>query len=219
MTEVIFIIIGYLLGSIPSGYIFAKLSGKEIFKVGWRKSSGSNVFRHVGVWQGIATALCDIGKAFLAVFLAGNFGLSPYFQAICGAAAVIGNNWSLFLRFAGGRGIGAFLGAFLALSPKLLGLSIIFPVLVSLIWNASIGTILFLLFSFFLSIYFDQFQAVGVLTLASLAPIFIKRLSPIGEIFPISKKLSLIANRLVFDSDKPRLDFRIVRLINKLTWW
>ncbi len=219
MTEIIFIIISYLLGSIPSGYIFSKLSGKEIFKIGWRKSSGSNVFRNVGIWQGIATALCDIGKTFLAVFLAAKFGLPPYFQALCGAAAVVGNNWSCFLKFAGGRGIGAFFGAFLAFSPQLLGLSVAFPILISLIWNASIGTILFLFLSLFLSVYFGQFQTVGILVLASLAPIFIKRLSPVGEIFPVSKKLSLIANRIIFDNDQPCLDLRITRLINKLTWW
>jgi len=213
----VIVILGYLLGSIPFGFIFSKISGKEIFKIGWRKSSGSNVFRHVGAWQGIATGLCDIAKGFLAVFLAQNYDLSPFFQALCGAAAVIGNNWSCFVRFAGGRGIGAFLGAFLALNSKLLGFSVIPFILISLVWNSSIGTILFLAISFFLPVYFNQFQAVGLLTLFSLAPIFIKRLSPIDEIFPVKEKLTLISNRLIFDNDRPRSGLTIIRIINGLT--
>jgi glycerol-3-phosphate acyltransferase PlsY len=217
--SIVTIIISYLLGSVPFGFIFSKISGKEIFKIGWRKSSGSNVFRHVGAWQGIATGFCDIGKGFLAVFLAQNFGLSPSCQALCGAAVVVGNNWSCFVKFAGGRGIAAFLGAFLALSPRLLGFSVIPFILISLAWNASIGTIFFLAVSFFLSVYFGQFQTVGILTLASLAPIFVKRLSPIREVFPVKEKLVLIRNRLIFDDDKPCLGLRIIRVINKLTWW
>ncbi|PIV45004.1 MAG: acyl-phosphate glycerol 3-phosphate acyltransferase, partial [Candidatus Nealsonbacteria bacterium CG02_land_8_20_14_3_00_37_10] len=53
------------MGSIPFGYIFSKISGKEILKMGWRKTSGSNVFRNIGVWQGVATGLGDVGKGFL----------------------------------------------------------------------------------------------------------------------------------------------------------
>jgi len=219
MSSAIVIVVSYLLGSIPFGYIFSKISKKDILKIGWRKTSGSNVFRNVGIWQGVVTGLADVGKGFLAVWLAMNFGLSPQSQALCGVAAVVGHNWSLFLRFAGGRGIGTFLGAFFALSPKLLGFSLIPFALLSLIWNASIGTIFFLITSLFLSIYFSQFQSVGVLTLVSLAPIFIKRLSPIGEIFPVKEKLTLIRNRLIFDNDKLCLDLRIMRLLRRLTWW
>jgi glycerol-3-phosphate acyltransferase PlsY len=219
MSAVTAIIISYFLGSIPSGFIFSKISGKEIFKIGWRKSSGSNVFRYVGAWQGVATGLGDVGKGFLAVWLAQNFGLSSSLQALCGAAAVTGNNWSLFLKFAGGRGIGTFLGAFLAFSPELLGFSVLPFALLSLIWNASIGTFFFLITSLSLAIYFGQFQTIGVLTLASLIPILIKRLSPIGEIFPVKGKLALIRNRLVFDNDEPCLNLRIMRLLRGLTWW
>jgi glycerol-3-phosphate acyltransferase PlsY len=219
LSSVAIIILSYFLGSIPSGFIFSKISGKEIFKIGWRKSSGSNVFRYVGVWQGVATGLCDVAKGFLAVFLAQNYGLSPLSQVLCGVAVVTGNNWSCFVKFAGGRGIGAFFGAFLALSPKLLGFSIIPLLLVGLTWNASIGTIFFLAASLFFSIYFDQFQTVGALVLLSLAPIFIKRLSPIGELFPVKEKLSLAINRLIFDDDKRSSDLRLTRIINKLTWW
>src|SRR4030043_1575852 len=118
--DIFYIIFAYLLGSIPFGYIFSETSGKDILKIGWRKTSGSNVFRNVGAWQGVATGLGDVGKGFLAVWLAQYFNLSLQTQALCGVAVVVGNNWSCFLKLAGGRGIGNFIGAFLVLNPQIL---------------------------------------------------------------------------------------------------
>jgi len=93
--SILFIIIGYLLGSIPFGYLVTLFSArKNILEIGWRKTSGSNVFKNVGKWQGLATGLLDIGKGALAVWLAQKFGLSVPIQALCGVAAVTGQNWS-----------------------------------------------------------------------------------------------------------------------------
>lgn len=216
---IFYIILGYLLGSIPFGYLFSKISGKEILKIGWRKTSGSNVFRNVGFWQGIATGLGDVGKGFLAVWLAQYAGLSIPIQALCGVAAVTGHNWSVFLKFAGGRGIGTLIGAFLALSPMILGLSVIFLIGLALVWNAAIGTIFFLASAIIIAGLLGQLETVGLLPLVSLLPVFVKRLSPIGEIFPVRKKLGLIRNRLIFDNDEPCLDLRIMKLFRRLTWW
>ncbi len=209
------IIVSYLLGSIPFGYILSKIAGKNILEVGWRKTSGSNVFKNVGKFQGIATGIFDGGKGWLAVFLAQSLGVSPQIQALCGAAAVTGHNWSIFLKFAGGRGIGTFLGALLAFSPKIFGFSIIPLISLALIWNAAIGTIVFLLTSFYLSVHFNQFETIGILTLVSLLPIFIKRLSPIRELS--LNKREVIRNRLIFDDDIPCFDLRARRILNRLT--
>ena len=213
--SVIFIIIAYLLGSIPFGYIFSKISRMEILKIGWRKTSGSNVFRYVGFWQGLATGLGDVGKGALAVWLAQISGQSLSVQALCGVAAVTGHNWSCFLKLAGGRGIGTFIGAFLVLSPKILGFSLIPFAFLALIWNAAIGTILFLITAIILVIYFGQLGTIGLLPLISLLPVFIKRLSPIKELS--LKKGEIIRNRLIFDDDIPCFDLRIVRIYKRLT--
>lgn len=213
--SVIFIIIAYLLGSIPFGYIFSKISRMEILKIGWRKTSGSNVFRYVGFWQGLATGLGDVGKGALAVWLAQISGQSLSVQALCGVAAVTGHNWSCFLKFAGGRGIGTFIGALFVLSPKILGFSLIPFALLALIWNAAIGTILFLITAIILVIYFGQLGTIGLLPLVSLLPVFIKRLSPIKELS--LKKGEIIRNRLIFDDDIPCFDLRIVRIYKRLT--
>ena len=216
LNSILFIFLGYLLGSLPFGYLITRFStGKNILEVGWRKTSGSNVFRNVGFWQGFLTGILDVAKGFLAVWLAQNAGLSLQIQALSGVAAVTGHNWSCFLKFAGGRGIGTLIGAFLALSPGILGYSLIPLVLLALIWNASIGTIFFLLCAILLSASFGQLGTVGLLPLFSLLPVFIKRLSPIGELS--FKKGGLIRNRLVFDNNQACLDLRIERIIDKLT--
>lgn len=104
LYSIFYIILGYLLGSIPFGYLITHFStGKNILEIGWRKTSGSNVFKSVGKWQGFLTGIGDVGKGFLAVWLAQKFGLPIQTQALCGVAAVTGHNWSIFLKFAGGE--------------------------------------------------------------------------------------------------------------------
>jgi len=213
--NIFYIILAYLLGSIPSGFLISKFSGKDILKIGWKKTSGSNVFRNVGKWQGALTGILDVGKGFLAVWLAQYFGLSIQIQALCGVAAVAGHNWSCFLKFAGGRGIGTFIGAFLVLSPGILGYSLIPLLVLALIWNAAIGTIFFLITAIILTGQFGQLATIGILPLVSLLPIFIKRLSPIRELS--WEKKDIIRNRLIFDDDIPRFDLRIEKIIRKLT--
>jgi glycerol-3-phosphate acyltransferase PlsY len=130
-------------------------------------------------------------------------------------AAVTGHNWSCFLKFAGGRGVGTFIGAALALAPEILGFSLIPFVLLALIWNAAIGTFLLFLALIFISVYFSQFEIAGIFSILSMVPIWIKRLSPVKELS--FKNRGLIRNRLIFDNDQPCLDLRIKRIFNRLT--
>ncbi len=216
LNSVFYIILAYLLGSIPFGYLVTRWScGKDILEIGWRKTSGSNVFRNVGKWQGIITGILDVGKGALAVFLAQRAGFSVQVQALCGVAAVSGHNWSIFLRFAGGRGIGTFIGALLALSPKIFGFSLIPFITFALIWNAAISTILFLITALILAVYFGELEIAWFFVALSFLPIFIKRLSPIKELS--FKKKELVRNRLIFDNDRPCLDLRIKKILERLT--
>jgi len=221
MFKPLWIIISYLLGSIPFGYLITKFStGKNVLEVGWRKTSGSNVFRNVGKWQGILTGILDLLKGYLAVFGAQKLGLPIEVLVLSGVAAVVGHNWSVFIKFAGGRGIGTMIGAFLALSPKILGLALIPFLFFAIIWNPSIGTLLFFPFAIFLSFFSSRFFDCGVAGIFSILVLFavlIKRLSPIKEIFPIKEKKNLIRNRLLFDNDQALFDFRIKKIIRRLT--
>jgi len=214
MFEFIWILISYLLGSIPFGYIITRLStGKNVLEIGWRKTSGSNVFRNVGKWQGVLTGILDLLKGYLAVFLAQKFGFSQNTQIFSGVLAILGHNWSIFLKGAGGRGIGTLIGAFLAFSPKILVFSILPFLLMGAIWNFSIGTLFLFPSAAFFAYYFNQFNLIGVFILISFLPIIIKRLSPIKEIFPLKEKKKLIRNRLLFDNDKSLFELRIKKLI------
>ena len=216
MINILYLVFAYLLGSIPFGFLITHFSTKKnILKIGWEKTSGSNVFKNIGKWQGILTGLLDAAKGFIAVWLAQKIGLSPEIQALSGVAAVCGHNWSCFLKFAGGRGIGTFLGAALVLSPEILGFSLIPLIVLTLVWNASIGTILLLITALLLSIYFGQLESMGIFTIVCLLPIFIKRLSPLKDIS--FKNRALIKNRLIFDDNQPCLELRIKRIFNRLT--
>jgi len=219
MFETLWVFFSYFLGYVPFGYLITKFStGKNVLEIGWRKTSGSNVFRNVGKWQGILTGILDLIKGYLAVFGAQKFGLPIEVQVLSGVAAVVGHNWSIFLKFAGGRGIGTMIGAFLALSPKILGLALIPFLLLAIIWNSSIGTLLFFPAAIFISVFPSSFSDCGVAGIFSifvLIPVLIKRLSPIKEIFPIKKKKNLIRNRLLFDNDQPLFDLKIKKFFKK----
>jgi acyl phosphate:glycerol-3-phosphate acyltransferase len=124
------ILIGYFLGSIPFGAIVARLEGKkDILQYGSGKIGATNVLRTIGK-KAAALAVCgDIMKGVLTVLLAGlifgndllivgNVGLGTLVaQAIAGLAAVAGHNWSIFLKFRGGRGVATFFGGLIALCP------------------------------------------------------------------------------------------------------
>jgi len=218
MFNFLWVFFSYLLGSIPFGYIVTRLStGKNILEIGWKKTSGSNVFRYIGKWQGALSGILDVLKGYFAVYFAQKLGFSIETQIFSGIAAICGHNWSIFLKGAGGRGIGTMIGAFFVLSPKVLGFSLIPFVAMGIIWNLSIGTLLFFPTAIFFALYFNQFETAGIFSLLVLIPVLIKRLSPIDEIFPFKNKKNLIRNRLLFDNDQFLSDLRIKKILRKFT--
>jgi uncharacterized protein len=216
--SIFWIIVSYLLGSIPTGYIIGKLSGKNVLEVGWKKTSGSNVYKNVGKKQGILTGVLDVTKGFLAVWLAQKLGFSFLVQMISGAAAVMGHNWSCFLKFSGGRGIATLIGAFLALFPSIILWFLVPALLMSFIWNASIGTLLFFFIAFCWADAFFVWPTVGFFSLLCFIVVLIKRLSPIkeiGQVKGVKEKLRLARNRLIFDNNEFLKEFRIAKYLKK----
>ncbi len=125
MNEALAIIIGYLLGSIPSAFIITRLiKGRDIRRIGGGNVGGLNVFREVGPWPAIAVGVVDLGKGAAAVAIA-KWGLNvpEAYVLLAGLASVIGHNWMVWLKFSGGKGMGAAMGALLILLP-LYGLSL-----------------------------------------------------------------------------------------------
>ena len=116
------IISSYLLGSIPTAYIFGKVTkGIDIREHGSGNVGATNVFRVLGKIPGIIVLVCDILKGFLAVAVAGDlFGCEAVYERIILAITVVaGHNWTVFLQFKGGKGIAASLGVLIALTVKI----------------------------------------------------------------------------------------------------
>lgn len=122
------VLCGYLLGSAPTGYIVARARGIDIRTVGSGNIGATNVFRFLGVPAGVFVLLTDAAKGWLAVFLGplllrafadsvpGGFA-EEWAAILAGVAAVLGHNYTVWLRFKGGKGIATSAGVLVALVP------------------------------------------------------------------------------------------------------
>jgi len=123
---IIAVFLGYLLGSIPTAYIFGRvLENLDIREHGSGNVGATNTFRVLGKGPGICVLVIDILKGVLAVVLIGRlFGVNGIWPFILlGLAAVAGHNWTIFLRFKGGKGIATSFGVLIGLVVQFPGLS------------------------------------------------------------------------------------------------
>ncbi len=112
------LVIGYLLGSIPSAYIASRLVlGRDIRELGDGNMGAKNTFHHVGRLAGVLVAAADAGKGMLAVELARRMRAPDGVVLLAGACAVLGHDFPVFARFRGGQGMATILGVFGALFP------------------------------------------------------------------------------------------------------
>ena len=122
------VLIAYLLGSIPTGFLVAKARGIDIRTVGSGNIGATNVFRILGKPAGILVLLADAAKGWLAVFIVARLisgwsypdagqPASEWFRLCAGIAAILGHNYSCWLHFKGGKGIATSAGVLVALVP------------------------------------------------------------------------------------------------------
>ena len=119
--------IGYLLGSLPYGFILVKIfKHKDIRKIGSKNIGATNVLRAGYTWLAVATLLADAFKGFLAVMIVKymifmNLFITPdiAFAALAGLSAIIGHMFPVWLKFKGGKGVATSYGTILAISPIL----------------------------------------------------------------------------------------------------
>ena len=154
---IIVAVAAYLLGSIPTGFLVAKAKGIDIRSVGSGNIGATNAMRVLGKPAGIFVLLVDAAKGFIAcvlgVFIAAYFtsgyydmktnaNVAPQFALIAGIFAVLGHNYTCWLKFKGGKGVATSAGVFLALAPVALGFALAAFILAVLITRyASVGSI------------------------------------------------------------------------------
>jgi glycerol-3-phosphate acyltransferase PlsY len=116
---IIAIVIGYLLGSIPTAYLTTRMAtGKDIRRLGGGNVGGLNVYREVGFLPALVVALVDLAKGAAAVAIAQwLLDVSPPFVLAAALASVVGHNWMVWLKFSGGKGMGAAIGSLFVLLP------------------------------------------------------------------------------------------------------
>jgi len=123
------ILIGYLLGAIPFGYIAGRMRGVDVREYGSGRTGGTNVLRTAGKKAAAVSIGLDVLKGAVAVLLGRWLVGTELAVALAGFAAVLGHNYSLFIRFRGGAGTGTSMGAYFFMAPwpsLVVGLSSVF---------------------------------------------------------------------------------------------
>ena len=117
LSSLLLLALGYLLGSMPNGYLAGRwLKGIDLRQCGSGSTGATNVLRNVGKGPALVVFLLDVGKGALAVLLAKSFGLNDWVQVLAGLAALAGHIWPMWLGWKGGKAVATGLGMFLGLA-------------------------------------------------------------------------------------------------------
>lgn len=111
-------LLAYLIGSIPTAYLFARMAqGRDIRTMGDSNSGAANLYREIGAKAGLACGALDIIKGAVAVILALALNGHPGAEMLAGVCVWAGHVWPVFLRFRGGRGAAVAVGVLIASFP------------------------------------------------------------------------------------------------------
>jgi glycerol-3-phosphate acyltransferase PlsY len=102
---ILFIVIGYLSGSIPFGYLIGKLKNIDVRKQGSGNIGGTNVARTLGFKYGVLVGVLDILKAIIPIYIAGRYLTQDWQMALVSISPVIGHIFPVWLKFKGGKGV------------------------------------------------------------------------------------------------------------------
>jgi glycerol-3-phosphate acyltransferase PlsY len=144
MTRIIVVVVAYLLGSIPFGYLIVRRKmGADIRQTGSGGTGATNVSRRAGKAAGVLTLLLDAAKGSAAVLIARAVAGDDWLIAAAAIAALVGHMFPVWLSFRGGKGVATGVGIFLVLAPiALLGAGVIFIAIVALTRYVSLGSII-----------------------------------------------------------------------------
>jgi len=151
LSYAVIAVAAYLLGSIPTGYLAGRARGIDIRAVGSGNMGATNVFRSLGKTAGVIVLVVDGLKGYVACawLCDGALGLmklptadAETYRIIAGIAAVLGHNFTCWLKFKGGKGIATSAGVYFALAPLAVGIAMAAFILAVLLTRyVSIGSI------------------------------------------------------------------------------
>jgi glycerol-3-phosphate acyltransferase PlsY len=186
MLHVFVVVLAYLLGSVPFGYLIVRLrGGGDVRETGSGGTGATNVTRRAGRAAGLLTLALDALKGAAAVLLArylltGDFGVNWWVVAAA-LAAVAGHVFPVWLKFRGGKGVATGLGVFLSLAP--LAVLCTLPAFVLVVWAT-------------------RYVSLGSMTAAALVPVFVWLLgrgaTPDGGLRPVLTAAAAGAALIIF---------------------
>ncbi len=139
LVYLLVVVISYFMGTISCAYLISKyIFSKDIRQYGSKNPGTTNMLRTFGTKAGAVTLVGDYLKGTIAVlissFLAKKLGADPDLARYISALAVVcGHNWSVFMRFRGGKGVATSYGAMLAISPLMTLASMVFYIIILLV--------------------------------------------------------------------------------------
>ncbi|HHY45635.1 MAG TPA: glycerol-3-phosphate 1-O-acyltransferase PlsY [Firmicutes bacterium] len=194
----------YLMGAIPFGYLAARLKGVDITKQGSGNTGATNVLRTLGAAYAIPVLLLDAGKGALAAYLGMRFlGMESVGALVAGACAIAGHNWSVFLRFRGGKGVATSAGVGLVVFPYLLLAALaVFVVTVAASRYVSLGSLVAAWTAFLLSFTpsYTTIQRITVFLL--VAAITVQHRSNIARLLSGTERK--FGEKVIAGKDEPR---------------
>jgi glycerol-3-phosphate acyltransferase PlsY len=144
MTPLIALVVAYLVGGIPFGYLLVRWrTGEDIRDKGSGNIGATNVLRTTGRSVAVATLLLDIAKGVFAVWVADKLsGGSPVWMSLAALAVMAGHAFPIFLKFQGGKAVASFIGAFLYLTPlPMIAALVVLVIVVAATRQISMGSI------------------------------------------------------------------------------
>lgn len=124
-----YILLAYLLGSIPFGWLVARFWQVDIRRHGSGNIGATNVFRTLGPLAGGLVFALDFLKGWLAVYLGYWLGGDPVFVLLLGFGAILGHMFSIFLGFKGGKGAATGLGVLAGLAPDIFIIAMVMAII------------------------------------------------------------------------------------------
>ena len=176
-------ICGYLLGSIPFGYLIGKFLKVDLTKVGSGNIGATNASRALGKKFGALVFILDLLKGSLPALIAMLMGFSPLQIVVIALSPILGHSFSIFMKFSGGKGVATSLGVLLAVAPDIFVFTIITGIFIIFATKyVSLGSIFGSIVAIFLSIIFGKEWAITLLMILSATVIIMKHIENIKRL-------------------------------------